>query len=143
MITPFSTEEIKAFQNKHPELNNRMKTKIKKKRKPDNTGKNRDSEGKWLPGTSGNLEGKPKGAFSLTAILKAEIQKCPKGQDKKTYAVLIVKKMLTDAIEKGDVQQIKIIWAYIEGMPLQKIGGDPENPLNAQVIILPPKNGND
>ena len=53
--------------------------------------------------------------------MRAELQKCPEGQDKKTYADLIVKRMLKEAIEKGDYAQIKLIWNYIEGMPSQKV----------------------
>ena len=29
--------------------------------------------------------------------------------------------MLKESIEKGDIQQIKLIWNYIEGMPKQPI----------------------
>ena len=90
---------------------------------PDNTGDNRikrDKRGKFLPGVSGNPDGKPLGAFSLLSILKAEIQKCPKGKTKKSYAALIIKRMLADAIALGDSTQIKLIWNYLEGMPAQK-----------------------
>ena len=64
-----------------------------------------------------NITGENKGSFSLLNLLKAEIQKCPEGQDKKTYADLIIKRMLKESIEKGDIQHIKTIWAYVEGMP--------------------------
>ena len=97
--------------------------KSKKEKTPDNTGDSkpkRDKRGRLLPGMSLNPKGKSPGAFSLLSILKAEIQKCPKGQDKKSYAHLIVKRMLAEAIALGDFQQIKLIWNYIEGMPVQK-----------------------
>lgn len=68
-----------------------------------------------------NTTGKNKGSFSLLRLLKNKIQECPKGQDKMTYADLMVKKMLKESIEKGDIQHIKTIWAYIEGMPKQNI----------------------
>ena len=72
---------------------------------------------RWKKGESGNPAGKPKGTFSLLNLLKAEIQKCPEGQDKKTYGDLIIQRMLADSIKKGDIQHIKTIWAYLEGMP--------------------------
>lgn len=75
---------------------------------------------RWKKGESGNPAGKPKGAFSLINLLKHKIQECPEGQDKKTYADLIIQRMMKESIEKGDIQHIKTIWAYIEGMPKQK-----------------------
>ena len=75
-------------------------------------------------GQSGNPKGRPEGTFSLLTLLKQELQKVPEGQDKKTYADLIVKRMLKQAIEKGDQQQIKLIWNYIEGMPRQDLNVD-------------------
>lgn len=79
----------------------------------------RDDKGRFIEGVSGNPDGRP--AFSLLSILKAELQRCPEGQDKKTYADLIIKRMLADAIKKGDDAKIKLIWNYIEGMPPQDI----------------------
>jgi len=72
---------------------------------------------------------KPKGAFSLINLLRAEIQKCPAGQDKKTWATLIVERMLVDSVKKGDIQHIRTIFNYLEGMPKQEL--DP----NSQVLI--------
>lgn len=68
-----------------------------------------------------NREGRPEGTFSLLTLLKQELQKVSEGQDKKTYADLIVKRMLKQAIEKGDQQQIKLIWNYLEGLPRQPV----------------------
>lgn len=78
-------------------------------------------EHQFKKGVSGNPAGKPKGALSLLNLLKSEIQKCPKGKDKKTYALLMVEKMLNESVKKGDIQHIKTIWAYIEGMPKQNV----------------------
>lgn len=101
---------------------------------PENAGIIRDDKGRFPKGVSGNPAGKPEGTFSLITLLKQELQKCPEGQDKKTYADLIVKRMLKEAIEKGDQQQIRLIWNYIEGMPRQNLDITSANkPL--QVII--------
>jgi hypothetical protein len=75
------------------------------------------------------LGGKTKGAFSLKNLLRAEIQKCPAGQDKKTWAVLIIQRMLADSVKKGDIQHIRTIFNYLEGMPKQEL--DP----NSQVLV--------
>ena len=68
-----------------------------------------------------NTTGKNKGAFSLINLLKHKIQECPEGQDKKTYADLIIRRMLSESIKKGDIQHIKTIFAYLEGMPKQNV----------------------
>ena len=90
------------------------------KTKPENTGTSRDKQGKFIKGVSGNIKGKPKGSFSLIAMLKAELQKCPQGQ-RKTHAYLLIQRILKKAIADGDDAQIKNILQYIEGMPKQFI----------------------
>ena len=88
---------------------------------PQNSGDSgRDESGKFVEGHK-KLGGAVAGSFSLLALLKNEIQKCPEGQDKRTYADLVIKRMLKEAIENGDIQIIKLIWNYIEGMPNQPI----------------------
>jgi len=71
----------------------------------------------FKPGQSGNPKGRPPGTISLTTLIKQELDKCPDGKDKKTYADLIVKRILTKAIRDGDPQMIKTVWAYIDGLP--------------------------
>jgi len=90
--------------------------------KPEKQEITRDEEGKFVKGTSGNPDGRP--TFSLISILKEELQKCPEGQDKKTHAFLLIRRMLKEAIENGNDQQIKNILQYVEGMPTQRIEGD-------------------
>lgn len=68
-----------------------------------------------------NRNGRPKDSFSLITLLKQELQKCPKGKDKKTYARIMVKKMIDEAVEKGDDQKLKLIFNYTEGLPKQVI----------------------
>ena len=72
-------------------------------------------------GESGNPGGRPKGSLSITALVKAELMKCPEGEDKKTYADLVVKRILSKAIKDGDDKMIDRIWKYIDGMPKESI----------------------
>lgn len=91
----------------------------------------RDEKGRLLPGNTANPAGGKKGSFSLLPLLKKQLQECPEGKDKKSYAILIIEKMISNAVEKGDVNMLKLIWNYIEGMPKQsfEVGGDKENPI--------------
>ena len=81
----------------------------------------RDEFGRLLPGHTANPNGRPPGSVSLLGILKAKLEECPENFDKKTYAQLIIERMLSNAIKEGNDQMIKLIWAYIEGMPKQSL----------------------
>lgn len=74
-------------------------------------------------GQSGNSKGKPKGAFSLVAILRRELQKVPEGQ-KITYAEAFIKKLLQKGIIEGDTHSQRLVMNYIEGLPRQPIDID-------------------
>lgn len=67
-------------------------------------------------GVSGNPNGRPPGSFSLIGMLKKELQEIPQGADK-TYAELLIKRILKSAITDGNDQQIKNILQYVEGVP--------------------------
>lgn len=88
---------------------------------PANTGESRNPDGTFKKGVSGNPAGKPEGSFSLIAMLKAELQKCPEGQDKKTFADMLIQRIMKKAISDGDDSQIRNILQYVEGMPKQKL----------------------
>ncbi len=124
---------MKTTQDKKPK---KLPKNTEKIRKEPPEGKEYDAKGRLVfkKGYSGNPDGKPEGAFSLLSILRAELQKVPEEykKDKKTYADLIIKRMLADAIKKGDDQKIKLIWNYIEGMPKQNIEVD--NPAQTEAI---------
>ena|SRR3990167_7749775 len=81
----------------------------------------RDERGRLLPGQTANPYGRPPGSVSLLGILKSKLEECPEGMDKKTYGHLIIDRMLSQAIKEGNEQMIRLIWAYIEGMPKQSI----------------------
>jgi len=108
--------------------------------KSENTEINRipDEKGRMVfpPGVSGNPAGRPKDSFSLISMLKAELQKCPEGEDKKTYADLLIKRIMKKTISDGDDQQIKNILQYVEGMPKQTIKNEFEDEVTEVKISI-------
>jgi len=80
----------------------------------------RDEKGRLLPGNTANPNGRP--AFSLTSILKEELQNIPEGE-KVSRAISVMRKILKQA-EDGDATSQKLVMNYIEGMPRQNIGLD-------------------
>lgn len=69
--------------------------------------------GTWLPGQSGNPNGRPKKGHSITETIKAMMDERP--EIKKALAA----KVLQMASE-GDITAMKTIWNYLDGMPMQK-----------------------
>lgn len=102
---------------------------------PETTGENsvkRDDKGRFVEGgASPNPEGRPKGSFSITAMIKAKLQEIPEGEQE-SYADLLIKRILKDAIEKGDARLIKQIWNYMDGMPNQKLTIDSDQAQRVQ-----------
>lgn len=66
-----------------------------------------------------NRQGRPKGAISLTAILKEKLKEMPPAKtpkERKTNAEILVTQMMGKAKE-GDLQTQKLFWSYVDGMP--------------------------
>jgi len=81
-------------------------------------------------GKSGNPNGRPVKEMTLTALAKEFLNNIPDGQ-KKTYKEIFIQKVTQMAL-KGDMAAIKLIWNYLDGLPLQNIkvdGGVPVNPI--------------
>lgn len=91
---------------------------INMKENRDIKGLKRDENGRFIPGTCGG-NGRPKGSVSLLEILKAQLKKKPKGE-RRTYAQLIIQKILEQAI-RGNETQIRLIWNYLHGLPKESI----------------------
>lgn len=119
-------------------------------KKQEKAGENkvvRDEKGRVVSGTP-NPYGRPKGAgISIVTELKRKLAKCPPGEDKATYLQLLLNKIMEKALEDGDTAMIRDIINRVDGMPNQKIGGDPENPTPIMFmpseLLLKNKLGND
>jgi hypothetical protein len=97
--------------------------------KLDKTGE-RDDKGRFVPGHEGK-GGRPKG-LSITALVKAELDKAPEG-DESTYAELLIRELLKKAIQEGDHPTQKMIWNYIDGLPQASLDVTSDN----RPIFLP------
>ncbi len=98
------------------------------------TGESRNPDGTFPPGVSGNPGGRPKGAVSITAAVRAALKEYPLGKDgkplSKTHLEFIVSKILKKASVEGDQATLKMVWNYIDGLPKQtiKVGNDGDKP---------------
>ena len=72
----------------------------------------------YKPGVSGNPNGRPKKGESLTETMRMFLDEAPPGQEL-TYKEMFVKKSYQKAYE-GDPTFAKLVWNYIDGMPIQK-----------------------
>ena len=72
----------------------------------------------FKPGQSGNPKGRTPG-LSITAMIREELEKVPKGQ-KKPAKQLLVERIIKKAINEGDKEMIKLCWHYMDGKPIQK-----------------------
>lgn len=73
-----------------------------------------------------NRKGRPLKGDTLTDMMREFLMECPKDQ-KKTYKRLFIEKAYHKAVKEGDPTAIKLIWNYLDGMPIQKIGGEGED----------------
>lgn len=78
----------------------------------------------WKPGQSGNPNGRPPKGHSITETIREMMSERP--EIKKALGA----KIMQSAIE-GDMTAIKLIWNYLDGMPIQKqeLGGFDGRPI--------------
>lgn len=79
----------------------------------------RAENGQLLPGHTANPNGRPKGELTLIPLLRAKLAEVPKGE-KKTYAILLIDKLINKALEEGDLNAIKDVVDRIDGKALQR-----------------------
>jgi hypothetical protein len=89
----------------------------------------------FAPGVSGNPAGRPVGAKSFTVKVREALATLSQAKDtggvQMSYEAALVKTVLKMAIvdERSDI--VKLIWNYLDGMPVQPI--DPVNPFVSEL----------
>lgn len=76
----------------------------------------------------GNPGGRRPPGFSIVAKIKEVLQEVPEGE-KETNAILIVRKYMEKARKDGDNKILRDLIDRVDGKAVQKIIGDPDNPL--------------
>jgi len=79
--------------------------------KKEVTTTNRNTEGKWLPGKSGNPAGRPKGSKNRITILKMMAEEAVREQH--TPQMLDVIKQIIDSAQDGDKEAQRLVWNAI------------------------------
>lgn len=76
----------------------------------------------WQPGQSGNPKGKQPNEWSITGVMKRLVASEVENDKGKLVAVreAIGMKVLERALS-GDPNMIKLLWSYMDGMPVQDI----------------------
>lgn len=78
----------------------------------------RDENGRYLPGTSGNPGGRPKGSVSLVAALRRELER---RQDSGQPGIEAVAARLVDLAVGGDLRAAREIADRLDGKPTQAV----------------------
>ncbi|MCK9393588.1 hypothetical protein M0Q03_02175 [bacterium] len=66
-----------------------------------------------------NREGRPPASKNFTTKVREALEKIAEGKDY-TYEEAFIKSILKKAIVDGDATTQKLIWNYLDGMPMQK-----------------------
>lgn len=84
---------------------------------------NPNPKNQFRPGQSGNPGGRPKKDESVSYLVKKFLKNRvinPKTGKKVSNKQIFVERVFSLAM-KGDVQAIKLIWNYVDGMPTQQL----------------------
>lgn len=91
--------------------------------------------GTFKPGQSGNPNGRPPKGYSITEMMKEMLNSEP--EIKKAIG-----KAISEKAKSGDITAIKILWQYMDGMPVQDITSGGEK-IAAPIIYKPGKRESD
>lgn len=67
----------------------------------------------FKPGTTGNPNGRPKKGYSITETIRSMMDEKP--EIKQALSTKVIEMAL-----KGDLAALKLVWSYLEGMPIAK-----------------------
>ena len=73
----------------------------------------------FVKGQSGNPLGRPKGAKNFTTKVREALEKVA-DDNEEPQDIQLVRKII-ELAKNGDQQMIKLVWNYLDGMPLQTI----------------------
>jgi hypothetical protein len=95
----------------------------KTEKSPVLSGDNRDEKGKFLPGQSGNPDGRPEGTLSLTSMLRKALEEIVDNDfgEKKMKAQIMIDLIVSKVIKDKDVATAWNIVNRIEGFPKQAV----------------------
>lgn len=80
----------------------------------------RDKQGRFMPGISPNPDGRPQEGESIAGVLREYLSEKKTVRSKKARKLLLIEKLYAKA-EAGDIQAIKLIMAYTDGMPVARV----------------------
>ena len=86
----------------------------------------RDEQGRFLPGTSGNPGGRPKGSVSLATALQRELLR---RQESGQAGIEAVAARLVDLALQGDLRAVREIGDRLDGKPKQAIDLAAQEPI--------------
>ena len=89
--------------------------------KTEITTTDRNTEGKWLPGKSGNPRGRPKGSKNRITLLKMMAEEAVREQH--TPQMLAVIKQIIDSAQDGDKEAQRLVWNAIMSRGLSDSDG--------------------
>lgn len=97
----------------------------------------RNPNGTYPKGVSGNPAGKPPGIRHMTTILKEALIKV--SDDKGTRDDVEIVKTVARKAKEGDMNAIKLIWNYLDGMPPQDINANINGDMQLTVVTKVPE----
>lgn len=100
---------------------------------PQKQDENRNPDGTFKDGISGNPGGRPKGSISIKAMLLKRLEEVPLGQTK-AWSEQMVDVILEKAIVSKDPAVLKMIAEYVDGKPVQPIGTVDNQPLVVRLV---------
>lgn len=79
-----------------------------------------------------NREGRPVGTKNFTTKVREALEKIAEGKDY-TYEEAFIKAIMKKAIVEGDASTQRLIWNYLDGMPLQQVNSNISGELKIEI----------